>query len=58
MLDFDFLLFFKWLTYMFEKAKEIKICKTILKFFFGAWGFLLIDEKVYLVRQCLVKKLL
>ena len=55
MLDGDF--FFKGLTYMFEKEKGMKICKTILTIFFGAWGFLLIDEKVYLVSQCRVKKI-
>ena len=42
---------------MFEKEKEIKICKTILTIFFGAFGFLLMDEKVYLVSQCHVKKI-
>ena len=39
---------FLWLTYMFEKAKGLNICKTILKKKFRAWGFLLIDEKIYL----------
>ena len=34
---------------MFEKAKGFKISKTIIKNIFGAWGFLLIDEKMYLV---------
>ena len=43
---------------MLEKAKGIKICKTILTMFFGALGFLLIDEKVYLASQCHVKKML
>ena len=43
---------------MFEKAKGLRICKTILTFFVGPWGFLLIDEKVYLVSQCHVKRLL
>ena len=38
-------IFFKWLTYMFEKAKGIKICKTIVTILFGAWGFLLFHEK-------------
>ena len=54
---FFFLFSFKWLTHTFEKAKGTKICKTILTMFFGAWGFLLIVEKVYLVSQCHVKKI-
>ena len=37
---------------MFEKAKGLKICKKILKKNFGARGFLLIDEKMYLVSEC------
>ena len=41
---------------MFEKAKGMKICKTIATIFFGALGFLFIDEQVYLVSQCHVKK--
>ena len=39
---------------MFEKAKGLKLCKTILKKN-GVWGFLLIYEKMYLVSHCLVK---
>ena len=42
---------------MFEKAKGLNICKTIIKFFFEAWGFLLIEEKMYLVSHCHVKKI-
>ena len=45
LLDGDFFVF-RWLTYMFEKAKGLRICKTI-HIFFGAWDFLLIDEKMY-----------
>ena len=33
---------------MFEKAKGLKICNTILKKI-GARGFLLTDEKMYLL---------
>ena len=42
---------------MFEEAKGMKICKTILTIFFVAFGYLFIDEKVYLVSQCHVKKI-
>ena len=37
---------------MFEKAKGLRICKEI----FGAWGFLLINEQMYLVSHSHVKK--
>ena len=40
---------------MFEKEKEFKICKTKQIIFFGAWGFLSIDEKMYLVSHCHIK---
>ena len=43
---------------MLEKAKGLKICKTVLKNIFEPWGFLSIDEKMYLVSHCHVKKLL
>ena len=39
---------------MFKKAKGLEICNTILK---KEIGFLLIDEKIYLVSQCHVKKI-
>ena len=45
-------------TDMFEKATGLKTCKTIHTKNVGAWGFLLIDEKMYLVSHCHVKKLL
>ena len=34
------LIFFKWLVYMFVKAKGLNMCKTILQKSFGAWGCL------------------
>ena len=37
LLDGDFF-FFKWLVYMFEKAKGLKIGKTTLQKKFGALG--------------------
>ena len=40
---------------MFEKAKGLKMFKKILKKIFGAWGFLLIDDKMYLVSHSHVK---
>ena len=40
---------------MFEKW--MKICKIKVTIFFGALGFLFIDEKMYLVSQCHVKKI-
>ena len=43
---------------MFEESKGLKICKTIHKsFFFVVWGFLLIDEKIYLVSHFHVIKM-
>ena len=51
LLDGDFF-FFKLPTYMFEKAKGLNICKTILKIDEK------IDEKMYLFSYCHVKKLL
>ena len=41
-----------------SKSKRDKNMKDNAHNFFGAWGFLLIDVKVYLVSQCHVKKLL
>ena len=40
---------------MFEKAKGLKICKTIQNF--RARGFLVIDEKMYLASNCYLKKI-
>ena len=51
-------LFARWYffdMFMFKKAKGLKICKTIQKNCVD-WGFLLIDEKMCLVRHCNVKK--
>ena len=42
---------------MFEIEKGLKVCKTILKKI-GAWGFLLMDDKMYLFSHCHVKKML
>ena len=42
---------------MFKKAKGLEICNTILKKEIGSWGFLLIDEKMYLVSHFHVKKI-
>ena len=42
---------------MFEKAKGLKICNTILQQKFGAWGYLKIEEKMYLVSHCQVRKI-
>ena len=41
---------------MFEKTKGLKICKNIHTQKFGPWRFLFIDEKMYLVSHCHVKK--
>ena len=42
---------------MFEKAKGLQICKTLLKKKFGAWKCLYLDEEMYLVSHCHVKKI-
>ena len=42
---------------MFQIANRLKICQTILQQKFGAWGCLQIEEKMYLVSNCHVKKI-
>ena len=42
---------------MFVKAKGLQICKTILQKSVGAWGCLKLEEKIYLVSHCHVKKI-
>ena len=40
------------------KSKSVKNMQDYTQKKFGAWGFLLMDERMYLVSHCHVKKLL